>query len=635
MRYPSSLLDEIRARLPASAVVGRRVKLMKAGREWKGLSPFNSERTPSFFVNDQKGRFFDFSSGKDGDIFNFLMETEGLSFPEAVERLAQEAGVALPRVSEEAVAQEKRRNSLHEVMELAACFFEDTLQGRAGAEARRYLSGRDLGIEVQRDFRLGHAPGDRFALRDHLAGRGVPIEAMIEAGLLIHGEEIAVPYDRFRDRVMFPITDARGRIIAFGGRALQKDAQAKYLNSPETVLFHKGANLYNQQRARKAAHDKGFVVAVEGYVDVIAMTRAGFSNTVAPLGTALTEEQLGLLWRMGSEPILCFDGDKAGQRAAFRAIDVALPHLEPGRSLRFAFLPAGQDPDDLLRSAGAPAIAAVVEAPQPMVDVLWRRELERGPLTTPEQRAEFEKRLRDLLSQIRDETLRRHYRAEIERRLQVFVEPPRRERREGQRFERRGARMAGMRSQEQAPVSLGSAPVTVSESLRRSALFGSAGAYPQREVALIVAAANQTRILHEHVELLAGLEFQSGDLARLASHMADFASLDDDPSPEALRLHIARMGTGGVLLRAEAALNACERWARAEAKFEEAEAAWLQAAGLHEKARTLHKEIIEVEAEFGRDGSESSFQRLRALRMRLTLLEEGGQADENFGPKSG
>jgi DNA primase len=347
MRYTPQFLDELKARLPVSEVVGRRVALKKAGREWKGLSPFNKEKTASFFVNDHKAAWFDFSSGKNGNIFDFLMETEGVSFPEAVERLAAMAGVALPTYSKEEVQREEKRKSLHDVMEIAAKFFEATLASRLGAKARGYLADRRLDGATQLKFRMGYAPNERYALKEHLGKQGVSVEDMIETGLLINGDDIPVPYDRFRDRVMFPITDFRGRIIAFGGRALDKDAPAKYLNSPETTLFHKGNNLYNGASARQATHDGAQLIVVEGYVDVIAMVTAGYPATVAPLGTALTEEQLGLLWKMDKEPILCFDGDKAGQRAAYRAVDMALPRLVPGRSVRFALLPKGQDPDYL------------------------------------------------------------------------------------------------------------------------------------------------------------------------------------------------------------------------------------------------------------------------------------------------
>src|SRR5262250_522284 len=276
MRFPPQFLDELRARLPVSEVVGRRVRLRKAGREWKGLSPFNKEKTPSFFVNDQKMAWFDFSSGKNGSIFDFVMLTEGLSFPEAVERLAAEAGMPLPKVSPEDEARLERRKTLHEIVELAAKFFEATLASRAGAKARGYLADRGLYAATQVSFRIGYAAAERFALKEHLGGLGVSVEDMIEAGLLISGDDIQIPFDRFRDRVMFPISDFAGRIVAFGGRALDKDAPAKYLNSPETPLFHKGRMLYNGAGARKAANQGASVVAVEGYVDVIAMVTAGY-----------------------------------------------------------------------------------------------------------------------------------------------------------------------------------------------------------------------------------------------------------------------------------------------------------------------------------------------------------------------
>src|SRR5712675_427386 len=265
MRFSPQFLDELRARLPVSEVVGRRVKLKKSGHEWRGLSPFNKEKTPSFFVNDQKLMWFDFSSGKNGNIFDFLMMTEGLPFPEAVERLAAQAGMPLPVLTREDDAREQHRKTLHDVLELAAKFFEATLAGRSGAKARGYLADRGLDSGTQVKFRLGYAPSERFALKEHLGKEGVSVEDMVEAGMLVAGDDIPVPYDRFRDRVMFPITDVRGRVIAFGGRALEKDAPAKYLNSPETPLFHKGDNLYNLANARAAAHKGTAVIAVEGY----------------------------------------------------------------------------------------------------------------------------------------------------------------------------------------------------------------------------------------------------------------------------------------------------------------------------------------------------------------------------------
>ena len=424
MRFPPQFLDELRARLPVSEVVGRRVRLRKSGREWKGLSPFNKEKTPSFFVNDQKMAWFDFSSGKNGTIFDFVMLTEGLSFPEAVERLAAEAGMPLPKVSREDQAFDERRRTLNDIVELAAKFFEATLASRSGAKARGYLADRGLDPATQIRFRLGYAPPDRFALKEHLGKAGISTEDMVEAGLLVGGEDIPVPYDRFRDRVMFPITDLRGGVIAFGGRALEKDAQAKYLNSPETPLFHKGATLYNIAAARAAAHKGSAVITVEGYVDVIAMVKAGFEGTVAPLGTALTSEQLLLLWRMSDEPTLCFDGDAAGRRAAYRAVDLALPLLRPGKSLKFAGLPEGQDPDDLARSGGREAILEVIGAARPLAEVLWMRETEIGELNTPERCAAFEARLGEVTAAIGDDIVRKYYRSEFGYRLRRLFDDP-------------------------------------------------------------------------------------------------------------------------------------------------------------------------------------------------------------------
>ena len=358
MRFPPSLLDEIRTRLPVSQVVARKVALKRAGRELKGLSPFKQERTPSFFVNDHKGSWFDFSSGQNGDIFKFVMLTEGLSFPEAVERLAEEAGLPMPKAGPREVEQEDERTRLHALLEASVRFFEAQLAAGGGTEARRYLERRGLSADTIARFRLGYAPNARSALKEHLAKAGFTAADMVASGMLIAGDDIPVSYDRFRHRIIFPITDIKGRVIAFGGRALDPDAPAKYLNSPETPLFHKGAILYNAHGARTAAHDQGRIIVVEGYMDVIALAQAGFAHTVAPLGTALTEDQVRLLWRMVPEPILCFDGDAAGRRAAFRAVETVLPHLKPGFSVQFAFLPDGLDPDDLIRQHGAAAFQA-------------------------------------------------------------------------------------------------------------------------------------------------------------------------------------------------------------------------------------------------------------------------------------
>ncbi|TVR10451.1 MAG: DNA primase [Salinarimonadaceae bacterium] len=638
MRYPPSILDEIRARLPVSEVVGKRVLLKKAGREWKGLSPFNAEKSPSFFVNDQKGFYHCFSSGKHGDIFDFLMETEGLSFPETVERLASEAGVQLPKASAESVREEKRRAGLHEIMEMAAAFFSQELSGRRGTKAREYVERRELDARVIERFRIGYAPADRFALRDHLAGKNVSSEAMIEAGLLVTGDDIAVPYDRFRDRVMFPICDIRGRVVAFGGRALSADVPAKYLNSPDTPLFHKGTMLYNAHLARKAAHEKSAVVAVEGYMDVIALARMGIHHAVAPLGTALTEDQLGALWRMADEPILCFDGDKAGRRAAFRALDTALPILPVGKSLRFAILPEGRDPDDIAREGGgAPAMNAVLEAALPLVDVLWARELEAGELDTPEQRAAFERRLRQAVRAIKDETLQRYYRDEIEARLSAQFAGARR-RRDGGRgggFEgaRRGGGRFGANEPQGARLPTGYRP---SPALLRSGLFarkaqdGGQGAQP-REAMIVSACVAHPHLLGEHAELLAGLELTSAEARAVLGALLDYASEDDAPDPELVRAALARAGLAAAVDSLADRIVPSLRWILdGFADSVRVADALRQAIILHRRAYTLHSELKAAERALAEDDSEANLAWMREVRTQLSSVE-GAEADREDG----
>jgi DNA primase len=409
MRFPPSFLDELRARLPVSEVVGRTVKLKKAGREWKGLSPFNKERSPSFTVNDHKGFFHDFSSGKHGDIFDFLIETEGVTFPEAVERLAGMAGVRVPVTSVAAEAQEQRRRSLHDVLELATKFFEANLASHAGAKARGYLADRGLRPATQVEFRLGYAQPDRAALKEHLGAQGISVEDMIEAGLLIAGEDIPVPYDRFRDRVIIPIHDRQGRVIGFGGRTLSNDVQPKYLNSPESSIFHKGSTVFNFHRARKAAHDDGTVVVVEGYMDAIAIYQAGIKGVVASMGTAFTEEQIASLWRLSAEPVVCFDADRAGVAAAHRAIERILPELKVGRTFRFALLHGEKDPDDLIREKGIDAFKAVLAGSLPIWDVLWEREIAIANIKTPDGQASLEHKLKTIVRTIKDQLVRTAY----------------------------------------------------------------------------------------------------------------------------------------------------------------------------------------------------------------------------------
>lgn len=645
MRFAPSFLEELKSRLPVSDVVRRKVKLMKAGREWRGLSPFTSEKSPSFFVNDQKMAWFDFSSGRNGNIFDFLIATEGLSFPEAVERLAAEAGMPLPKANPEAEAQEKRRAGLQEVLEWAARFFEAELTRERGAKARAYLSGRGLGSETQKRFRLGYAPAEKFALRDHLAGKGASAEVMAEAGLLISGDDIAVPYDRFRDRVMFPICDRSGRVIAFGGRALEKDVQAKYLNSPETPLFHKGALLYNHHNARQAAHDKGTVIAVEGYVDVIAMSVAGFPHTVAPLGTALTENQCALLWKMAEEPILCFDGDRAGRKAAYRAVDTALPLIGPGRTLRFALLPDGQDPDDLARAGGGAAIEAVLEQALPLVDLIWLRETEGEALATPERRAGLERRLAELCGTIADETLRRYYAAEFQSRLktlfgQAFADAPRsspsgrfRDPNGGRRFNPRFASGNGGFPQ---PGYKTAAPA-IGFGLARSPLFQPKSPEPSgREAIILLILLNHPALLENHGEALAELEFTHADTRALREKLLDVWGHGTHGDQAALKREVENSGLGPARRRLEALKAHASLWVISpEAADMDAEAALKQAMALHRKMWALNRELRSAEAALAQDGSDTNLARLRDIQEQLSALAGTEAAVEGFGVASG
>jgi DNA primase len=663
MRFTPEFLDELKVRLPVSEVVQKRVKLKKAGREWKGLSPFQQEKTPSFFVNDQKQAWFDFSSGRNGNIFSFLMETEGCSFVEAVERCAQMAGMDLPKVSADAERQEYRRRTLHDVMELAAKFFADTLASKDGAKGRGYLADRGLGPETQLKFRMGYAPAARFALKEFLGGHGIPVEDMIETGLLIGGEDIPLPYDRFRDRVMFPITDVRGRVIAFGGRALEKDERAKYLNSPETPLFHKGDTLYNIAAARQATHDGAVPVVVEGYVDVIAMVNAGFSAAVAPLGTALTENQLALLWRMADEPILCFDGDRAGQKAAFRAADLALPHLKPGKSLRFAMLPEGQDPDDLARSGGRAAIEEVIAGARPLAEIIWTREVEGGAYATPERRAALEARINELAQSVRDETVRKYYRKDLLERLYRLFQPAAADRgyrqgylqaspggrESGRNFQPRGQNFAprggGRGGFAQAPhLAFAAGPYqAASAQLAASPLLrGQRSALSRREALILQTLLNHPWLLHEHLEEVAALEMAHPEAHKLrASIIAAWAadhhhSGDEEEQSEKLRADLAKAGLSELLQRVERSITTAAVWgAHAGAAIDDVLATWRQLVGLHHQWHSLLRELRDAEVALGQDATDSNYGWLRDVKTRLAAMEGTEALIEGFGEMSG
>jgi len=417
--FPSGFLDELRGRISLSGLISRRVKLARRGREFAGLCPFHHEKTPSFYVVEDKSFFHCFGCGAHGDVIGFAMRADNLDFIEAVEKLAGEAGLVVPRATAQERERAQRQKTLLEATDAAATFYEDRLWAPAGARAREYLQGRGLDPQTMRGFRLGWAPDDRQALR-HALKAEFPEALLIEAGLLRQpqGSESS---DYFRNRVMFPISDRAGRVIAFGGRVLG-DGQPKYLNSPDSALFEKGRVLYGWSSARAAAirdREAGGpgAIVTEGYMDVIALHRAGFPTAVAPLGTALTELQLQELWRLTAEPVLCFDGDAAGQRAAARAMRRALPLLRPGLSLLFATLPPGDDPDSMIRQLGRGAFEQILAAALPLSTMLWESELGGSRLDTPERRAALERRLMDNVAVIADRSVQAQYRRFIRDRL--------------------------------------------------------------------------------------------------------------------------------------------------------------------------------------------------------------------------
>ena len=649
MRFAPSFLDEIRDRVPISTLIGTRVsfdrKKSNPGRgDFWGCCPFHGEKTPSFHCEDRKGRYHCFGCGVTGDHFRFITELEGLNFPEAVERVADLAGVPMPERDPEMEKREAERANLYDVMELAAGFFEQQLQSSLGAKARSYLRDRGLSSATQQSFRMGYAPESRNALKEYLAGRNISREQIEACGLVVHGEQHAVSFDRFRDRVMFPIHDLRGRIVAFGGRALSPDAPAKYLNSPETELFHKGRILYNGKRARNAAQAQGGnaakpIVVVEGYMDVIALAQAGFEQAVAPLGTALTEEQLQLLWRMSNEPVLCFDGDDAGLRAAFRAVDLGLPGLQPGKSLRFALLPQGQDPDDVVKNDGPAAFQSILNDAKPLVEIVWQRETAGGVFDTPEKRAELESRLREITARISNEDIRRHYQQDMRDRTQTFFGASRPQNRRGDNGARGGNASFGGRGGN-APAS-GRGRLAVSDSLARSTLVKGGGAgraahAPLRETAILLMLMNHPRLIDEDFETVAALDLGHEGLKVLHLAMLDVLAVEHVSDGAAMREMLKAADHGELIEHFEQMVRGARLWiATPDAAEDDARDALHQAIHLHQRARTLNKELRAVEAALATDETGEMFSRLMDIQNQLLQADATEALIDGFGTSSG
>lgn len=522
MPIPEGFLDELKARAPLAAVVGKRVKLQRRGREFLGLCPFHNEKTPSFTVNEDKGFYHCFGCGAHGSAIDFVMQTQGLEFREAVERLAADAGMEVPEESPEAQRRAERRTALVDVTEAAARAFERALRMPEGAEALAYLRRRGLDDAAMARFRLGFAPEAAGWLQSVLARDGIGPDMLLEAGLLIAPEDGGrAPYARFRGRIMFPIADRRGRVIAFGGRTLGGGGP-KYLNSPETPLFHKGHELYGLHLAADAARAAGSVIVAEGYMDVIALHGAGYAHTVAPLGTALTEEQVRLLWRLAPEPILLFDPDEAGRRAAARAAERALPLLRAGYGLRFASLETrGDDPDVVARCYAPEFLNAALRDAMSLTDMLYWMESGSGGTATAEARAAAEARLNRHVAQVGDPVLRRHMGDAFREKL---------------RPRRPGRRSGGAVADEPPAVTGPPAPGGGADDARR-----------RREAILLAVVINHPEAFDTVGERLGSLQFAAADLDTLRQAVLFALSSGQDLDSTGLKSHLRECGFSALL----------------------------------------------------------------------------------------
>lgn len=529
MTLSPAFLDELRARTTLSNLVGRTTKLTRAGREFKACCPFHDEKTASFYVNDEKGFYHCFGCQAHGDAIRWLTDQRGLPFMDAVKELADAAGMEVPAPDPRSQEKAERAAGLYEVMEAAAAWFVEQLDVAEGAAARDYLKHRNVGAGTRQRFGFGLAPDSRGRLKSALKKFGE--DKLVEAGLLIKTED-KEPYDRFRGRLMFPIRDARGRCIAFSGRILG-DGEPKYLNSPDTPLFDKGRTLFNLHNAGPASRQLRRVIVVEGQMDVVALDQAGFQESVAPLGTALTEHQLALLWKLSPAPLMCFDGDNAGQKASVRAALRALPHVGPGRSLNFVTLPAGQDPDDLIRAGGRAAFQALLDSPESLIDRLWRHERDAEPRTTPEQRAGLRRRLIDHVSTIQDGDVREQYRHELMSRFNALTLPQQERRPWTPGFN--GGRGGGRFPPPPRP--------TTAE----AKALGRTGLSSELTRAVLVGLARFPALIGAHAEEIAALDLSDRDAAQLRDLMVEAAMTHATLDPEALNTILAENGGASLL----------------------------------------------------------------------------------------
>jgi DNA primase len=620
LAFPPRFLDEIRARLSCSEVIGRRVRLVRKGREHSGLCPFHNEKTPSFTVNDDKGFFHCFGCGAHGDVIGFAIRIDNLTFPEAVERLAGEAGLEMPRQTPADRARAEVEMTLFDVVEAACAWFEGQLRGPAGRGGLAYLQGRGLADATIARFRLGYAPDSRASLKAALLAKGFKEPLLLQAGLIVKPEDGRESFDFFRGRVIFPIADRRGRVIAFGGRVMG-DGQPKYLNSRDTPLFDKGRTLYALDKARDgvrppAGKAPAELIVAEGYMDVIALHAAGFAGAVAPLGTALTEAQIEALWKLAPEPIVCLDGDAAGQRAALRAADRAMPMLKPGFSLRFAALPAGEDPDSLIRHHGPSAVSDVLGRARPLVDIVWEAETAGRAIDTPERRAALAERLKEKVRLIADRTVQdQYYQTLVRDRLWSSFRPQ---------------RPAGKR---RFPPGKGmTAPVMGAKS------SGDVRTLQLRQAQVLLATlVNHVGLIFAEFEAIGDLDLPSGDLDTLRQEILNLASQNPDLDSAMLKSQLRDTGLAAVLASlAEPNLYKLWPFSGPGASFDEAQAGWRHMATLFQRRR-LEGEVAAARADLGREMTEESWARLGELQRQLREADDVDlDADEtDRGPAAG
>jgi len=615
MAFPHQFLDELKLRTSLSEVIGRRVQLRKKGREWEGLCPFHKEKTPSFTVNEEKGFYHCFGCGEHGSVFDFVMKTDGLSFPETIERLAQDAGMQVPQDTPEERHRAERRKGLEDVTEAACKWFERNLYMPEGKAALDYLKDRGLDDSTIKAFRVGFAPNSRNALKGALLREDIPENMLVDAGLLIRPPDDRrddSPYDRFRGRVMFPIMNRQGRVIAFGGR-IMGDGEPKYLNSPETPIFHKGQVLYGLGQALSAARKSGHMIVTEGYMDVIALSMAGFEEAVAPLGTALTEDHLRALWKVVREPILCFDGDNAGQRAAARAAERALPLLKSGYGLRFAELPQGEDPDTLVRRKGRDAMQGILDSALPLSEVLWRMETAGRVPSTPEDRAALQSKLGDYARRIDDPTVRTHFAAAFKDR--IWQDNGKSHGTSGRAMRnpnRRG-------SQNRAGMAISSAGIQ-----------GQSIDPTRRRLEILLATLINHPILYDDIsEQLGALDFTPAgeSLDNLRQEVLKTLAVETGLDNRGLLDHLNENGFASALnaLLGQDVLGDAS-FARPEAEPRDALDGWLEAFG-RMRGKDLEAEIVEAQKQLEQDFTEENWERLQFLRRQINDATNAHSAD--------